>query len=520
MRLRRVLALPLLAAWLYAAANTSWADEEKKDDKKADKPVTLDAKTVDTHAYKTLRHIINLGAELYNGGDFQGCYRLYDDALTSFRPLLVNRPNLQKAIDDALTKARTARIEDKAFVLREVIDQIRKETNPNPTTVPPITKTLWDRLGGEKGVTKVIDDFVASAAKDPKVNFDRGGKVTVNVPETKKKLVALISSFSGGPLRYMGKSMKDAHKGMGITKEEFDAAKKHLADALMKNGVKDEDAKLVLDVVEGTRGDIVEGKKPEPPPMVLYDRLGGEKGIAKVVDDFLATASKDPKVNASRGGKFLQDEKDVARAKKLLVEYFTSVVTGDKSKYTGRSMKEVHKGMGITDAEFDAGGKHLVDALKKNGVKDEDVTVIMAVIGGLRKDIVEPKPPEPEPMAKTLWERLGGEVGVARVVDEFVNAAIADPKINFYRDAKPTPAEKAKLKKNLVEWISDQSGGPHKYAGKTMKAAHAALKVSDAEFDATAKLLEMTLKNQKVKEEDAKLLLDKVKATRKDIVEK
>src|SRR5207245_7081816 len=36
--------------------------------------------------------------------------------------------------------------------------------------------SLWDRLGGEKNVRKVVDDLVALAAKDPKVNFDRNGK--------------------------------------------------------------------------------------------------------------------------------------------------------------------------------------------------------------------------------------------------------------------------------------------------------------------------------------------------------
>ena len=44
------------------------------------------------------------------------------------------------------------------------------------TTGTPGPKTLWDRLGGEAGVSKVVDDFVAAAATDPKVDFSRGGK--------------------------------------------------------------------------------------------------------------------------------------------------------------------------------------------------------------------------------------------------------------------------------------------------------------------------------------------------------
>ena len=235
MSLRRLLTLPLLAACLYAAASsTSWAEEEKK----AEKPA-LDAKAIDTQVYATLRNVINQGADIYNNGDYLGCFHLYEGALTAFRPILAHRPNLQKAIDDALGQAKTtARAEDKAFVLRAVIDQIRKETNPNPSPVTPVAKTLWDRLGAEKGVAKVVDDFVAAAAGDPKVDFTRGGKYKVNVPDLKKKLVEMISSVSGGPLTYKGKSMKEVHKGMGIADSEFYALTGHLKTALEKNGAK------------------------------------------------------------------------------------------------------------------------------------------------------------------------------------------------------------------------------------------------------------------------------------------
>jgi hypothetical protein len=36
-------------------------------------------------------------------------------------------------------------------------------------------KSLYDRIGGEAALTKVVDDFVAKAAANPKVNFTRNG---------------------------------------------------------------------------------------------------------------------------------------------------------------------------------------------------------------------------------------------------------------------------------------------------------------------------------------------------------
>ena len=516
MPLRRLLTLPLLAACLYAAIATStgWAEEEKPGP---------DTKTIDAHVFGTLRLFINQGAEVYNSGDYLGCYRLYEGALTSIKPILAHRPNLQKAIDGGLAQAKTSRDPDKAFVLRSVIDQIRKETNPNPTPVTPVAKSLWDRLGGEKGVSKVIDDFVAAAAPDPKVDFFRGGKYTLDakgVAGLKKSLVELVSSVSGGPLKYTGRSMKDSHKGMGITDAEFDALAGHLKTALQTNGVKGDDLKAVLDVVGSTRKDIVEPKKVET-PKTLWDKLGGQAGVSKVVDDFVAAAAPDPKVNFDRGGKYKLDDKAVAGLKKSLVELISSV-SGGPLKYTGQSMKESHKGMEITNAEFDALAGHLAAALKKNGVKDEDAKAVMDVVGGTRKDIVEGKKPPPlEPTPMTLWDKLGGKNGVSKVIDDFVAAAAPDPKVDFFRDGKYKLDDKgvADLKKSLVELVSSVSGGPLKYTGKSMKDSHKGMEITDAQFDALAGHLATALKKNGVKDDDAKAVMDVIGTTRKDIVE-
>jgi hemoglobin len=352
-----------------------------------------DSKAADKLIFDTLRDVINKGADLYNGGDWNGCYRLYEGALMTLKPALGHRPALQKAIDDGIARARAnAALDRRAFDLRTVIDTIRAETNPNPKP-PPMPKTLWERLGGEDGVKKVVDDLVATAATDPKVNFDRNGKVKVDVPKLKKQVVAFFSSATGGPIKYTGKSMKEAHKGMGITEAEFNAFAGHLKAALEKNGVKADDVKTVMTAVGGTKADIVEPKKPPEPPSAktLWDRLGGEAGVKKVVDDFVGAAAADPKVNFDRNGKV---KVDVPKLKKSLVDFF-SAATGGPFKYTGKSMKDAHKGMGITEAEFNATAGHLKASLEKNGVKPDDVKAVMDAVGGTKADIVEPKKPEP-----------------------------------------------------------------------------------------------------------------------------
>ncbi|HTU91735.1 MAG TPA: hypothetical protein VMF69_16750 [Gemmataceae bacterium] len=249
-----------------------------QDKKPAGKP--LDRAALDEAVYQSLRGIIDHGADLYNQGDWNGCYRLWEGALMSLKPLLDHRPKLQKAIDDGLAKARQdAVLWQRAWTLRPVLDKIRDDINADyphrrkrkegePPLAPEETKkrTLWDRLGGESGVAKIVDDFVDLAAPDPKVDFLRGGKYKVTpdqVVKMKRELVEQISEASGGPLKYKGPDMKTVHKGMGITDAQFNAAAADLKKALEKNKVAAEDVKKVLDAVGSYRKDIVEPKKRE-----------------------------------------------------------------------------------------------------------------------------------------------------------------------------------------------------------------------------------------------------------------
>lgn len=129
-----------------------------------------------------------------------------------------------------------------------------------PGTAAPAMKSLYERLGGAGAIQKVVDEFVGNAAADPKVDFTRGGKwqaTDENVSRLKKHLSDFIGTVTGGPEKYVGRDMKTAHKGMGITKEQFEAIAGHLKNALAKFNVNPTDASELLAKVGGTMADIV-----------------------------------------------------------------------------------------------------------------------------------------------------------------------------------------------------------------------------------------------------------------------
>jgi hemoglobin len=124
-------------------------------------------------------------------------------------------------------------------------------------------------------------------------------------------------------------------------------------------------------------------------------------------------------------------------------------------------------------------------------------------------------------LARSLWERLGGEKAVREIVRESSAAAVADPKLNATRDGQFKFDEKtaAHMEQMLVEFISEKSGGPLRYTGKDLKGVHKDMKITDDEFDAMTGHLAATLTKRKVPRKEMDELIAIITATRRDVVE-
>lgn len=136
-------------------------------------------------------------------------------------------------------------------------------------------------------------------------------------------------------------------------------------------GLKPTDGAFVLrEALDAVQAETATALLP-PPKAALWERLGGEKQVRAVVHDFVAAASKDAKLDLTRGGMFKLDDKATARLEEALVELVSEVGRGPLL-YTGGDVRKALAGTKITDAEFDALVGHLEAALKKNKVgKDE-----------------------------------------------------------------------------------------------------------------------------------------------------
>jgi hemoglobin len=80
---------------------------------------------------------------------------------------------------------------------------------------------LYDRLGGLKGITLVVDDFINRLVVNTTLNSNpaiNAGRESSPAPYLKFQVSQMICEATGGPCKYTGKGMKDSHAHLNITK--------------------------------------------------------------------------------------------------------------------------------------------------------------------------------------------------------------------------------------------------------------------------------------------------------------
>jgi len=119
----------------------------------------------------------------------------------------------------------------------------------------------------------------------------------------------------------------------------------------------------------------------------LYDRLGGYNAVAAVVDDFVGRLVTDKQFERFFVGHSTDSKK---RIRQHIVDQLCAAA-GGPCIYTGRTMKDSHVGLGISEAEWDAAARHLVASLDKFKVPEPEKKELLAFVTSLKADIVEKK---------------------------------------------------------------------------------------------------------------------------------
>jgi truncated hemoglobin YjbI len=274
------------------------------------------------------------------------------------------------------------------------------------------TTTLYGRLGGEAGVTAVIDDFLPRVLANPAINgyFLNEG---ANHARLRTCLIKQVSAAGGAPgVRYPQgddpddgdgcRNMKKIHATMGISQVEFDALAGDLVEAMTTRGVAEADRTAVLGAVMPLSTEIVEDADNSA---TIYQRIGRRPNIENVIDRFVAKVVANVEINGFFAG---ASDDALARFEVCLVRQLCDE-TGGPCVYGGEITNPYEAGVADDDRckpmleshqDLEAGGSKidindfnslvadLSTALDEGGVDPADKSAILTVLGGFCSDIV------------------------------------------------------------------------------------------------------------------------------------
>ncbi|GMX65381.1 group 1 truncated hemoglobin [Paenibacillus elgii] len=116
------------------------------------------------------------------------------------------------------------------------------------------TNSLYEKVGGEQAISKVVDYFYKLVLADDTVNdFFKN----TDMEKQRRHQTKFISFALGGPNQYSGKSMAKAHEGMNLQPAHFNAIVKHLHDSLAHFGVSEPEIEQALSHVAELKDDIL-----------------------------------------------------------------------------------------------------------------------------------------------------------------------------------------------------------------------------------------------------------------------
>jgi hemoglobin len=117
----------------------------------------------------------------------------------------------------------------------------------------------------------------------------------------------------------------------------------------------------------------------------LYKRLGGYDAIAAVTDDFIVRMATNKDLQRFFVG-LSDDSKGKVRGH---IIDLVCLKTGGPCTYTGRDMKTSHKGLAITENDWNIMAKLFVETLNKFKVAQKEQDELLAIVATTKKDIVE-----------------------------------------------------------------------------------------------------------------------------------
>ena len=114
----------------------------------------------------------------------------------------------------------------------------------------------------------------------------------------------------------------------------------------------------------------------------LYRDLGERAGIARIVEGMLMNVASDERIVEHF------QKVDIVRLRDHLIDYFCRE-TGGPCSYSGDSLEESHKGLGLTPSDFNALVENLQASMTAQGISIPTQNRLLARLAPKREAVID-----------------------------------------------------------------------------------------------------------------------------------
>ena len=122
---------------------------------------------------------------------------------------------------------------------------------------PPRDDSLYHELGERAGIQRIVEGMLLNVARDERI-VERFRKI--DIVRLRDKLVEQLCVEAGGPCRYTGDSMAEAHKGQNLTRSDFNALVENLIAAMDAEQIPVPTQNRLIARLAPMRGEVIEKK--------------------------------------------------------------------------------------------------------------------------------------------------------------------------------------------------------------------------------------------------------------------
>lgn len=118
-----------------------------------------------------------------------------------------------------------------------------------------MSETLFEKYGGFATIGDVVHSFYEKIMDTESLEHYFWD---IDMTRLMAHQTDFLAMALGGPSNYSGRSLREAHRHLNITLEDFTTVAELLEEALEEAGMEDEDVAGVIAIVASTQNDIVQ----------------------------------------------------------------------------------------------------------------------------------------------------------------------------------------------------------------------------------------------------------------------